>query len=77
MIMIRGIRLVGIGIGIGVVGALGATRFISSLLFGVPPTDGLTFATVVIVLVTVSLFAILVPSLRATRVDPIMAIRQE
>jgi predicted permease len=77
MIMMRGTRLVGIGIAIGVVGALGATRFISSLLFGVPPTDALTFGTVVIVLVTVSLFAIAVPALRATRVDPIMAVRQE
>jgi ABC-type antimicrobial peptide transport system permease subunit len=77
MIMSRGLRLFGIGIVVGVVAALGATRFISSLLFGVLPTDGLTFATVIMALGTVSLFAVFVPALRATRVDPIMAIRQE
>jgi putative ABC transport system permease protein len=59
------------------VAALAVTRFISSLLFGVQPTDGFTFGTVVIALVTASFFAILVPALHATRVDPIMAIRQE
>jgi putative ABC transport system permease protein len=77
MIMIRGIRLVGLGVLVGMVAALAASRFISSLLFGVPPTDGFTFGTVSIALVTASLFAILVPALRATRVDPIMAVRQE
>jgi ABC-type antimicrobial peptide transport system permease subunit len=77
MIMIRGCRLVGMGAVAGIVAALGLTRFLSSLLFGIPSTDASTFGWVVAILVMVSTLAILVPALRATRVDPILALRQE
>jgi predicted permease len=77
IIMIRGCRLVGMGAVAGIVAALGLTRFLSSLLFGIQSTDPSTFGWVVAILVLVSTLAILVPALRATRVDPILVLRQE
>jgi putative ABC transport system permease protein len=70
----RGMRLVAIGLLLGVAGAFAATRLIESLLFGVAATDTLTFAGVATLFVGVALFACLVPALRATRVDPIVAL---
>jgi ABC-type antimicrobial peptide transport system permease subunit len=69
--------LVVAGIAIGVAGALALTRFLETLLFGVTPTDTLTFAVVSVVLIAVALIACLVPARRATRVDPLEAMRYE
>ncbi|MGC1482826.1 MAG: ABC transporter permease [Candidatus Acidiferrum sp.] len=72
-----GVRLTGIGLGIGLAGALLATRVLSSLLYGVHSTDALTFTAVSLVLITVALIASYIPARRATRVDPIVALRYE
>jgi ABC-type antimicrobial peptide transport system permease subunit len=66
-----------IGIGIGLAGAFSLTRVITGMLHGVSPTDPLTFTGVSIVLVAVALLACLIPARRATRVDPIVALRNE
>jgi ABC-type antimicrobial peptide transport system permease subunit len=66
--------LVAIGLVAGVAGAFLSTRLIESLLFGVAETDPLTFAAVSTLFVVVALVACLVPAMRATRVDPIVAL---
>jgi putative ABC transport system permease protein len=77
MIVGRGMRLALFGVAAGVACALAATRLASSLLFGVSATDPLTFAAVALLLVVVALAACIVPAWRATRVDPLDALRQE
>jgi putative ABC transport system permease protein len=77
MIVKQGTRLAGLGIAIGLVGAIALTRVMESLLFGVSATDLATFVSVTLVLVVVALVATLIPAMRATRVDPIVALRQE
>jgi ABC-type lipoprotein release transport system permease subunit len=62
---------------LGLIGALALTRLMSSLLFEVSPTDPLTLAVVMTVLFAVALLACLRPAYRATRVDPIQALRYE
>lgn len=73
----QGMSLVLIGLVIGIAGALGVTRLLESQLFGVNPTDPVTFTLVAVVLTAVALIATLVPALRATRVDPMVALRQD
>jgi ABC-type antimicrobial peptide transport system permease subunit len=77
MVLSQGARLAGIGVVVGVVGSLGLTRAIQSQLFGVRATDVQTFVGVAVLLAGVGLIATLVPALRAVRLDPVRALRQE
>jgi putative ABC transport system permease protein len=73
----QGLRLAGLGIAVGIGLALAATRLLNSLLFGTSPTDALTFAAVAALLVAIAEGASLVPAVRASRVDPLIALRDE
>jgi putative ABC transport system permease protein len=77
LVLGSGMSLVLIGAALGVAGAFAATRVMSNLLFGVAPTDFATFTTVVVVLVVVALVACYIPARRATKVDPLEALRYE
>lgn len=72
-----GLKLTFIGVAVGVVVALGLTRLIATFLYGVAPTDPLTFASVAAALAAVALLATYIPARRATKVDPITALRYE
>jgi len=76
-IMMRGLSLTLIGIAAGAAGALVVTRLMANLLFGVSPSDPLTFATISFVLTGAALGACFIPARRAMKVDPIIALRQE
>jgi ABC-type antimicrobial peptide transport system permease subunit len=77
MILRQGMTLAGLGIAIGLVGALGVTRVMRALLYGISPTDPLTFAAAVPVLAAAALLACWIPARRAMRVDPIVALRSD
>jgi putative ABC transport system permease protein len=77
LVLRNGMSLVIIGAVVGVAGALAITRVMSSFLFGVAPTDLVTFIAVVVVLLFVALVACYIPARRATRVDPLIALRYE
>jgi putative ABC transport system permease protein len=73
----QGLRLAAIGLGVGLVGALGVTRVVRSLLFGVSPTDPVSFAGITVFLTLVAAVASWLPARRATGVDPIVALRRD
>ena len=77
LVVRNGLRMTLIGLGIGIVAALGLTRLLVGLLFGVKPTDPLTFGVVTALLCCVAFIASYIPARRATRVDPIVALRYE
>jgi putative ABC transport system permease protein len=77
LIVGKGLILTLIGIGIGLLGALGITRVMQTLLFGVSTTDWVTFTSVAMLLMLVSLLATAIPARRATKVDPLVALRYE
>ena len=77
MVVRQGLAVSAVGIGVGIVGAVLATGFLESLLFGVPTRDPLTFAAVVLLLGGVATLASYLPARRATRVDPVRALRME
>jgi predicted permease len=73
----NGLKLVGTGLLIGLAGAFALTRVMSGLLFGISPTDPTTFLAISFVLLAVAVLASYLPALRATRVDPILALRYQ
>ena len=77
LIVGHGALLGGLGIAIGLAGALGVTRFLRTLLFGVSPFDPISFVGVSVVLTTIALLASYIPARRAARVDPVEALRYE
>jgi putative ABC transport system permease protein len=77
MVLWKGLRLISVGILVGVLMSLGLTRFLASQLSGISATDPLTFFAVVIVFLAVGLFASLVPARRAAGTDPLVALRYE
>lgn len=77
LVMARGVKLIAVGALAGVVGALIFSRLLASLLFGVRTYDPATFGLVSAVLVTVAIAACYIPARRATRVDPMIALRYE
>jgi len=77
LVVRQGLRLTGVGVAIGLGGAFGVTRFLKTLLFGVTATDPITYVAVTALLVLVAALACWVPARRATRVDPMAALRYE
>jgi predicted permease len=77
LVVRQGMGLALVGIAAGIAGAIALTRLMASLLFGVSPTDGLTFTAVPIMLAGIALIATYLPARRALRVDPIVALREE
>jgi putative ABC transport system permease protein len=77
LIVSSGLKLTIAGLIAGVAGALGATRLLEQMLFGVKPWDPLTFSAVTLFVLVVAMAACALPALRATRVDPLAALRRE
>ena len=77
MIIGQGIKLVLIGVAIGLAGALGLTRFLSGLLYGVKPSDPLTLVVVSALLIAVAFLACYIPARQAAKVDPLAALRHD
>jgi putative ABC transport system permease protein len=77
MVVARGLLLTGVGLGLGLLGALAATNFLENQLYEIGPRDRVAFATAPLVLATVALFASWLPARRAARLNPSLALREE
>jgi putative ABC transport system permease protein len=77
LVLIRGLIFTLVGVAIGVAGAFGLTRYLTTLLFGVQPIDLMTLLLVAAILIIVALLACVIPARRATKVDPLIALRYE
>jgi putative ABC transport system permease protein len=77
LVLRNGMLLAAIGVALGLIGAFALTRVMTTLLFGTSPTDALTFTVVSVLLLLVALLACYIPARRATRVDPLKALRYE
>ena len=77
LILRQGLLLLGMGVAIGVGGALVLTRFLSSFLYGIRPADPVTFVGVVIILTGIGLLASYIPARRAVMVDPVSTLRSD
>jgi putative ABC transport system permease protein len=77
LIVGKGVVLTAIGIALGLLGALAITRVMQALLFGISATDWVTFTAVATLLAVVALIAAAIPARRATKVDPLVALRYE
>jgi ABC-type antimicrobial peptide transport system permease subunit len=77
MVLGDGMRLIGLAVFVGLVVSLGAARLLRSQLYGVAPNDLLTFGAVTVVLAGVAMLACYIPARRASRVDPMVALRSE
>jgi len=73
----QGLKLVGVGLLIGLVAAFLLTRVMASLLFGISATDPVTFVGISLILFAVAILASYIPALRATKVDPLIALRAQ
>jgi ABC-type antimicrobial peptide transport system permease subunit len=73
----QAMTLVGISLGLGLIGAFGATRLLNSLLYGVRAWDPVTFVAIVLLVSIVAFLAAWLPARRATRIDPVVALRAE
>ena len=77
LVLTQGLRTAGLGVAIGLAGAVALTRFMSSLLFNIAPTDATTFAAIPALLLVVALLASYIPARRAAAVDPVISLRYE
>ena len=77
VVIADGMRATGLGLVIGLASAAGVTRLMRSMLFGIQPLDPLSFMVAAVVLAAVALVACALPARRATRVDPLVALRAE
>ena len=77
LVLRQGLRLTLLGMGLGLVGALAVSRSLTKLLYQIEPTDPLTYALIAMALLAVALLASYLPARRATRVDPLVALKYE
>jgi ABC-type antimicrobial peptide transport system permease subunit len=77
LVVMQGLRLTVMGVAFGLAVSLAVTRLIATLLYGVSPTDLITFTIVPLLLASAALLASYLPALRATRIDPMVALRYE
>jgi ABC-type antimicrobial peptide transport system permease subunit len=77
LVLARALRIVVAGVVLGLGGAFAVTRVLQRFLFGVTPTDPIAFSVVTLVLIAVGLIAAWMPARRATRIDPVAALRSE